>query len=82
MAQTSTIYFNEIEDRIDAPFYQKQYLEPVRKLKKKGISIGNLGDYIKSTSNGIEIRKYVPYGTPYLRVSDMKSLFVSLSAVK
>ena len=66
MAQTSTIYFNEIEDRIDAPFYQKQYLEPVRKLKKKGISIGNLGDYIKSASNGIEIRRYVPYGTPYL----------------
>jgi len=82
MAQTSTINFSEIEDRIDVPFYQEQYIKPIREFKRKGIAVGNLGDYIKSVSNGIEIRKYVPHGTPYLRVSDMKSIFVSLSAVK
>jgi len=80
--QTSTTYFSEIEDRIDAPFYQEKYLKPMRKLQTKGIAIGDLADYIQSVSNGIEIRKYVSNGTPYLRVSDMKSIFVSLSAVK
>lgn len=82
MIRVSTVYLNEIEDRFSALFYQERYLKPVREFKKAGFTIRNLGDLIRSATNGVEIRKYVKRGTPYIRVSDMKSIFVSLSAVK
>jgi len=82
MLKTSKIYFDEIEDRLDAPFYQEFYMNPIRNLNLKGVQTDNLEEFIKTTANGVEIRRYVDEGTPYLRVSDMKSIFVSLSAVK
>jgi len=81
MIYTSKIYFNEIEDRLDSRFYQELYLEPIRKIKQKGIAIINLGELIEPT-NGVEIRSYVKKGVPYIRVSDMKSFFVNTNAIK
>jgi len=81
MVSISKVYFEEIEDRLDSRFYQESYLEPIRKLKKKGIPIINLGEVIKPT-NGVEIRQYTKSGTPYIRVSDMKSFLVNLNSVK
>lgn len=77
----SEVYSNEIEDRIDAPFYQDRYLKSLRMIRK-GIPIMSMAELIESATNGVEIRSYVKEGTPYLRVSDMKDIFVNLSDVK
>ena len=77
----SEINSTEIEDRIDAPFYQDRYLKPLRKIKRN-IPIVSMSELIESATNGVEIRNYVSHGTPYLRVSDMKDTFVTLSDVK
>jgi len=78
----SKVYSSDIEDRLDASFYQDRYVEPIRTIKQRGIVVKPFGELVKSISNGVEIRKYVQEGTPYLRVSDMKHFFVSLTAVK
>ena len=79
--QTSTIKFSQIEDRIDAEYYKPEYLEVKEKLdKNKGIKF--LGDIVNVIMNGVEFRTYSFSGKPYLRVSDIKEVFMDLSDVK
>jgi len=79
--QISTIKFSQIEDRIDAEYYKPEYLEVKEKLdKSKGIKF--LGDIVNVIMNGVEFRTYSLSGKPYLRVSDIKEVFMDLSDVK
>ena len=79
--QTSTIKFSQIEDRIDAEYYKPEYLEVKEKLdKSKGVKF--LGDIVNVIMNGVEFRTYSLSGKPYLRVSDIKEIFMDLSDVK
>ena len=79
--QISTIKFSQIEDRIDAEYYKPEYLEVKEKLdKSKGVKF--LGDIVNVIMNGVEFRTYFSTGKPYLRVSDIKEIFIDLSDVK
>lgn len=81
MAIVSKIVYPQLENRFDAEYYKPEYLEVERTIKnypnKK--SIGKLAEIVV---NGTEIREYVPKGTPYLRVSDAREIFLDLSDVK
>jgi len=81
MAIVSKIVYPQLENRFDAEYYKPEYLEVERTIKnypnKK--AIGKLAEIVV---NGTEIREYVPKGTPYLRVSDAREIFLDLSDVK
>lgn len=64
--------------RFDAEFYKPEYLK-VEELVKKSTNIKTLGELVTSIINGVDIREFVPEGIPYLRVGDMKELFIDVN---
>lgn len=66
--------------RFDAEFYKPEYLE-AEEIVKKFPNTKTVGELAKSIVNGVEIREYVPEGIPYLRVSDMKEVFIDIYKV-
>lgn len=65
------------EGRIDAEYYQPYFLDIAKKIRshKSVLSIGRISD---SVVNGVEIRTYCEKGIPYLRVGDIRSLFIDV----
>jgi len=81
MIQFSTVYYNEIEDRIDAPFYQNIFLEPLKELKIKNIEIKKLGELtakIDRDPNFYNV-KYVSKGIPVIRGIDIHIPFIDFT---
>jgi len=75
----SEIRYNQAIERLrfDAEFYKPEFLaaeETVKKFSKTK----TLGEIIISITNGIDIREFVPEGLPYLRVGDMKGIFIEV----
>ncbi len=64
------------------PYYYQPKLTIVTEILNSRKDIAYLGDLAASINNGIEIRRYVGQGTPYLRVSDMKADGIDLSDVR
>jgi len=82
MAVYSFIQKSQLEGalRLDAEYYQPEYLEIISKIKSQKSKF--LGDLVSNIINGDEIREYVnDDGLPYLRVSDIKEFFIDLSSV-
>ncbi len=78
----SEIRYNQAIEklRFDAEFYKPEYFE-VEEVVKKSLNAKTLGELADSIVNGVEIREYVSEGIPYLRVSDMKEMFIQLDKV-
>ena len=76
------IEWGEIEGRIDTLYYKPEYSIAEKELKGSKWRIVRFGDLLSYVANGVEIRRYVEVGTPYLRVSDMKEDGIDLSNVK
>ena len=78
----SEIRYNQAIERLrfDAEFYKPEYLE-AEEVVKRFPNIKTVGEIAESIVNGVEIREYVPEGIPYLRVSDMKEVFIDISKV-
>lgn len=81
MIQTSTVYFNEIEDRIDASFYQKIFLELIRRFKEKNIEIKRLEDLVVKIDRDPNFYniKYVSEGIPVIRGIDIHVPFIDFT---
>jgi len=82
MVQTITIHLNEIEKTVDNRFSPKYFLitHELKGLEKHpNIKIKKLGDIVKYTISGSYIPKYSDKGTPYLRVSDIKTIELDLN---
>ncbi len=66
--------------RLDAEYYQPEYLEVVKILQSTPHK--NFNEVVSSIINGAEIREYVEEdGLAYLRVSDIKEFFIDSSSV-
>jgi type I restriction enzyme S subunit len=78
----SEIRYNQAMERLrfDAEFYLPEYLE-AEEVVKNFPTTKTVGELAKSIVNGVEIREYVPEGIPYLRVGDMKEMFIELDKV-
>ena len=78
----SEIRYNQVFERLrfDAEFYKPEYVA-AEEVVKRLASTRMVGDLAESIVNGVEIREYVPEGIPYLRVGDMKEVFIDLSKV-
>ena len=61
--------------RFDAEFYLPAYLE-AEEVVKRFTTTKTIGELITSITNGVDIREFVPTGIPYLRVGDMKEIFI------
>lgn len=66
--------------RLDAEYYQPEYLEIAKILQSTPHKSFN--EVVSNITNGAEIREYVEEdGLPYLRVSDIKEFFIDSSSV-
>ena len=76
----SEIRYNQAIERLrfDAEFYKPEYLATEEYVKKFS-KTKTLGEIIISITNGIDIREFVPEGLPYLRVGDMKEIFIDVN---
>ena len=79
---TSEIKFSQMEDRMDAEYYKPQYIEIDDVLSGCKTRWEKLDNIVDKVVNGIEIRKYVKKGIPYLRVGDILDLFPDLANVE
>lgn len=83
MIRTIPIYSNEIEKSIDKRFSPKYFflLQELNELKKHSNikKIEKLGDIVEYIISGSYIPKYFKTGTPYLRVSDIKTIELDLN---
>lgn len=61
---------SELEGRLDSYFYQPNFYELDRKLRKNG-SV-KFSQLIKSIFNGYDFRDYKEFGTPYIKVANVK----------
>jgi len=75
----SEIRYNQIVEklRFDAEFYKPEYLE-AEEIVKKFPHTKPLGELTTSIINGVDIREFVPIGISYLRVGDMKEIFIDI----
>lgn len=75
----SEIKYNQAVERLrfDAEFYKPEYLE-AEEIVKSFPNVRTFGELILSITNGIDIREFVPTGIPYLRVGDMKEIFINV----
>lgn len=64
--------------RFDAEFYLPEYIEAEERIKKVP-SIKLLGELITSITNGVDIREFITTGISYLRVGDMKEMFIDVN---
>jgi len=76
------VHKNELERRFDPFYYQPAYAKGTKELETSKCKITTLGDISEFVANGVEIRKYVERGTPYLRVTEMKDDGIDLRDVK
>jgi type I restriction enzyme S subunit len=78
----SKIYFSELEDRIDAKYYDPKVLQILERVrKKKNLKIVRLGDICTKIRKGIFYIRAFEYrrkGVPFIRVSDVKNLAVKV----
>jgi restriction endonuclease S subunit len=72
----------EVEGRIDPAYFRPENLSIVKQLKRGPWPSLKFGELIGFIANGIEIRRYVEKGTPYLRVSEMNEAGIDLKNVK
>ena len=72
----------EVEGRVDTHYYKPEYSIAEKGLKDSKWGIVRFGELLSFVANGVEIRRYVEEGTPYLRVSEMKEDGIDLSNVK
>jgi len=72
----------EVEGRIDPAYFRPENLSIVKQLKRGPWPCLKFGELISFIANGIEIRRYVEKGTPYLRVSEMNEAGIDLKNVK
>lgn len=68
----------ELEERLDAQFYQPKYLELEHKLKQCPYPVQHLRDLALQIVDGpfgsqLKVEEYVPDGIPLVRVSDVKT---------
>jgi type I restriction enzyme S subunit len=68
----------ELEERLDAQFYQPRYLELEHKLRQSPYSVQRLRDLALQIVDGpfgsqLKVEEYVPSGIPLVRVSDVKT---------
>ncbi len=75
----SEIKYNQVVEklRFDAEFYKPEYLE-AEEIVKKFPHTKPLGELTTSIINGVDIREFVPIGISYLRVGDMKEIFIDI----
>jgi len=64
---------DQLRDRLDFNFNNKEYRELSKEISKSpfAVKFGEILDEKKGLTNGVEIRKFVEEGSPYLRVSDV-----------
>lgn len=82
MVTHSIIQKSQLEGalRLDAEYYQPEYLEIAKILQSTPHKAFN--EIVSNIINGTEIREYIEEdGLPYLRVSDIKEFFIDLSSV-
>jgi len=72
----------ELGGRRDPFFYHPKFLALDKAFKKCAWKIKTIGEITKKIINGIDLRKYVEEGTPYLRVENIKENMIDLSDVK
>lgn len=72
----------ELEGRIDPFYFEPKNLSVISQLQKAQWPVIKLGEIVSLIANGVEIRKYVKNGIPYLRVSEMKETGMDLKNVK
>lgn len=77
----SIVDFSKIEDRLDAEYYQQHFLD-VESISEEYPEVKTIADLEETIVNGVEIREYTNDGLPYLRVSDLKEMFLDLTDVK
>lgn len=80
--QYSVIQKSQLEGglRLDAEYYQPEYLEVAKILQSAPHK--NFNEVVSNIINGAEIREYVKEdGLAYLRVSDIKEFFIDSSSV-
>lgn len=68
----------ELEERLDAQFYQPKYLELEHKLRQCPYPVQHLRDLALQIVDGpfgsqLKVEEYVPTGVPLIRVSDVKT---------
>jgi|YelNatPaOPRAMG01_1025707.scaffolds.fasta_scaffold80674_2 hypothetical protein len=76
----SEIRYNQAIERLrfDAEFYRPEYLEAEASVNRFP-NVKTVGELITTITNGIDIREFVPAGIPYLRVGDMKEIFIEVN---
>jgi len=64
----SEIRYNQVIQklRFDAEFYLPEYFE-AEEVVKRFPNSKTIGELITSITNGVDIRKFVPIGVPYLQ---------------
>jgi len=85
MTTTSIVKLSELEGarrRIDAEYYQPEYLEVHDKLKRKGVTpLKYFCDFIKKGIFDLSPLFYVESGVPFIRTTEIKSEIADLSSV-
>ena len=82
MVQTIVIYFNEIKKILDNRFSPKYFFitREIKELERRSnIQVKKLGDIAEYIISGSYLPKYSNIGTPYLRVSDIKTIELDLN---
>jgi len=78
----SEIRYNQAIERLrfDAEFYKPEYLE-AEEIIKRVPNTKRIFEILISITNGVDIREFWPTGIPYLRVGDMKAIFIDIHNV-
>jgi type I restriction enzyme S subunit len=82
MIRSISIYFNEVTENSDLRFTPKYFvtLHELKELEKRtDIKIKKLGEVAEYVISGSYIPQYSDKGTPYLRVSDIKTIELDLN---
>jgi len=76
----SEIRYNQAIERLrfDAEFYKPEFLASEGVIKRIP-NVKTLGELITSITNGVDIREFMVSGIPYLRVGDMKEIFIDVN---
>ena len=71
---TYTVSFSEVKNgkRYDAEYYQPKYRQLLRTFSSSGFKVTALDQIIEPIRNGFDFRKFEDFGTPYIRVGDVK----------
>lgn len=76
-----TVNYNRLIEklRFDVDFYKPEFSE-LEEVIKKTLDIKPFKHYIVSITNGVDVREFVSSGIPYLRIGNMKELFIDINS--